>query len=125
MSGPGEEGIAREVAHRAGGNVSILPLQPLRSLAGVLTGCLAVVANDGGVLHMAVALGRPTVGIFGPTEPDIWFPYNGRGPYALVTRNEECAPCHRRHCDDLRCLTGIEPEIVAERLLNVIEGRVA
>lgn len=123
VMGPGEEGLVREVATRAGGNVSVLPLQPLRSLAAALSGCLAVVANDGGVMHMAVALERPTVGIFGPTEPDIWFPYEGRGPYLLATRNEECAPCHRHYCDDLRCLRGIEPEAVAAKVLRVIEGR--
>lgn len=125
VMGPGEEGIVSEVARLAGGNVSVLPPQPLRSLAAVLSSCLAVVANDGGVMHMAVALERPTVGIFGPTEPDIWFPYEGRGPYLLATRNEECAPCHRHYCDDLRCLRGLEPEAVATKLLRVIDGRVA
>jgi len=125
VTGPGEEAIVREVAVRAGGNASILPRQSIRSLAAVLDSCLAVVANDGGVMHMAVALERPTVGVFGPTEPDIWFPYEGRGPYILVTRNEECAPCHRHQCADPCCLEGIEPEEVASKVLRVIEGRVA
>ncbi len=123
VTGPGEEGIVREVAVHAGGGLSILPPLPLRALAGVLGACRCVVANDGGVLHMAVALGRPTVGIFGPTEPDIWFPYEGRGPYFLVTRNEKCAPCHRHECDDLRCLRRIEPDEVVSRVSEAINGR--
>lgn len=123
VTGPGEDRIVREVAMHAGGGVSILPPQPLRALAAVLEACRGVVANDGGVLHMAVALGRPTVGIFGPTEPDIWFPYEGRGPYFLVTRNEKCAPCHRHECNDLRCLRRIEPDEVVLRVSEAIDGR--
>lgn len=123
VTGPGEEAIVREVADRAGAYASILPLQPLRRLAAALDNCAAVVANDGGVMHMAVALERPTVGIFGPTEPDIWFPYEGKGPYLLATRREQCAPCHLHACDDLRCLKRIEPEEVAAKVRRVIEGR--
>jgi lipopolysaccharide heptosyltransferase II len=122
VAGPGEERIAREAAAVAGPNASVLPLQRLRPLAAILDACRAVVANDGGVLHMAVALSRPTVGIFGPTEPDIWFPYRGRGPFLLVTRNEDCAPCHRHACEDLRCLLEIEPEEVASKVIEVCEG---
>jgi len=35
----------------------------------------AVVTVDGAIAHAAVALGRPTLALFGPTEPDVWFPY--------------------------------------------------
>ena len=112
VTGPDEEGIVRDVASRAGKEIHILPLQPIRSLAAVLHSCDAVVSNDGGVMHLAVALERPTVGIFGPTEPDIWFPYESMGPYSVVTAGEECAPCHLHRCDDMRCLEGLEPERV-------------
>lgn len=121
VAGPGEEAIGLEVMEQAGGNSYILPLQPVRSLAAVLDNCNAVIANDGGVLHMAVALGKPTVGIFGPTEPDIWFPYEGKGPFRLVTLNETCAPCHRHYCEDMRCLDGIEPETVLSEVERVLE----
>jgi heptosyltransferase-3 len=120
LTGPGEDGIAGAVEERSGGAVHVLALQPLRRLASILASCSALVANDGGILHMGVALGRPTVGIFGPTEPDIWFPYAGKGPFALVTHTAECAPCHRHECESMECLVGIEPKEVLERIEEVL-----
>ncbi|MBN1884606.1 MAG: glycosyltransferase family 9 protein [Candidatus Krumholzibacteriota bacterium] len=116
VAGPGEEQIAREAAGTEG---AVLPLQPIRTLAAVLSACDAVVCNDGGVMHLAVALGVPTVGIFGPTEPEIWFPYEGKGPFRLVTHRVACAPCHRHECDDRRCLDGIGPDEVFSALEEV------
>ena len=110
--GPTEEKIGRDGVSLAGGGLHILPVQPIRSLAAVLASCDALVANDGGVMQLAVSLERPTVGVFGPTEPDIWFPYESMGPYAVVTSREECAPCHLHRCSDMRCLDDLEPEEV-------------
>ncbi|MCK4235664.1 MAG: glycosyltransferase family 9 protein, partial [Candidatus Krumholzibacteria bacterium] len=120
IAGSGEEAIGKAVRDKAGGDVFILPLQPIRTLASVLDHCAAVVANDGGVLHLTVGLGRPVVGIFGPTEPDIWFPYEGKGPFVLVTLNESCAPCHHHYCEDMRCLSGIEPDRVLSKVEELL-----
>ena len=123
IGGPGEEEIVRAVQQRSGGDLRSLPAQPVRRLASVLARCSAVIANDGGVMHLSVALGRPTVGIFGPTEPDIWFPYEGKGPFALATLKAECAPCHRHECEDLKCLDGIHPDFVFEKLEGVLSWK--
>jgi lipopolysaccharide heptosyltransferase II len=123
LTGPGEEGIAGAVERGAHGAASVLPPRPLRIVAAVLNACGAVVANDGGVLHMAVALGRPTVGVFGPTEPEIWFPYEGMGPFALATRRKGCAPCHKHVCEEMDCLNEIEPAEVYSRLEDVLAWR--
>ncbi|MDD4856659.1 MAG: glycosyltransferase family 9 protein [Candidatus Krumholzibacteria bacterium] len=120
ITGPGEESIAREVEARSGGAAKMLPPQSLRSVAAAVASSRGVVANDGGILHMAVALGRPTVGVFGPTEPDIWFPYEGKGPFALVRRDMECAPCHKHQCEDLHCLSAIGADEVFRRLEEVL-----
>lgn len=119
VTGPGEERLTGRIEAETPASVRRLPLVGLRELAGVLSSCDAAVSNDGGVLHMAVALGRPTVGVFGPTEPDIWFPYEGRGPYRVITRNETCAPCHLHRCDDMRCLDNISAAEVLEGLRDV------
>lgn len=123
VAGPGEEGIAERVRTEAGGAVRVFPLQPLRKIAAVLASCDAVVANDGGIMHLAVAVGRPTVAVFGPTEPDIWFPYEGKGPFAVVSRRMDCAPCHKHQCASVDCLESIEPEEVLGRLQDMIAGK--
>ena len=120
VTGPGEEGIAERVRTEAGGAVRVLPFQPLRKIAAVLASCDAVVANDGGIMHLGVAVGRPTVAVLGPTEADIWFPYEGKGPFVLVSRRMDCAPCHKHQCASVDCLASIEPEEVFGRLRDVI-----
>jgi lipopolysaccharide heptosyltransferase II len=120
VTGPGEEPIVRSVADAAERSVRPLPVMPVRRVAGVLAACDAIVANDGGVMHLAVALGRPTVAVFGPTDPEIWFPYEGKGPYAIVTHASPCAPCHKHICNDEQCLKSIRPAEVLTRLREVL-----
>jgi len=125
ITGPGEDELAEIVRRDSPAETAVLSRLPIRTVAAVLDACAAVIANDGGILHLAVALGKPTVGIFGPTEPEVWFPYEGSGPFALVTRRAGCAPCHRHFCDELECLRGIEPGEVLARVESVLAGRSA
>ncbi len=120
VTGPGEEWIAERVRSEAGDAARVLPLQPLRTIASVLASCDAVVSNDGGIMHLAVAIGRPTVGVFGPTEPDIWFPYEGKGPFVLVSRRMDCAPCHKHRCESVECLESVGADEVLGRVREVL-----
>ena len=65
--GPGEESLAREIAH--GGAAEVAPPTDLRELAFVLERAGSVVAGDTGPLHLAAALGTQVIGLFGPTNP--------------------------------------------------------
>ena len=65
--------------------VRVLPPMGLRELMATLVHGSLYVGNDGGVLHTAVALGVPTVGLFGgENRPEEWFPYGHLGPYRAV-----------------------------------------
>ena len=119
VTGPGEEKIVDKISQLAGEKVEILTLRPVREVASILDSCDAVVANDGGIMHLAVALGKPVTAIFGPTDPDIWFPYSGKGPFEVVTAGEECSPCDLHQCSDLRCMENIGTDAVIEKLLSV------
>ena len=63
------------------------PLSPMMALIGQAT---VFVGHDSGLTHLAAALRRPTVAIFGPTDPEIWGP---RGEYVTVV------PMERTHAD--------------------------
>ncbi len=119
VTGPGEEPLSKQVVSESAGSAAALPMMPIRKAAAAIAACDALVSNDGGVMHTGGALGVPTVGIFGPTEPDIWFPYSGMGPYEVITTNEECAPCHLHECGDMKCLEKISVDEVAEGLGRV------
>ncbi len=65
--GPGEDELGRQVA---GADAELLPPEmTLTEAAAVLGRCHAVAGNDSGLTHLAAALGRPTVAVFGPTDP--------------------------------------------------------
>jgi ADP-heptose:LPS heptosyltransferase len=81
---PNAPGLAQKVAAQTRGDVRPLPQLGLRPLLGVVAASSLYVGNDGGILHAAVATQVPTVGLLGPTEPDIWFPYGQFGPYRCV-----------------------------------------
>ncbi len=70
--------------------------------------------NDSGLMHAAAALGRPTVAVFGSTDPIATGPLGPR--VALVRGQASCAPCLKPQCaeGDLRCFTSVEPGQVAE-----------
>lgn len=81
---PTEAPLARTLVPVGADGVEPLPVLDLRSLLAVVSLAALYVGNDGGMLHAAVALGVPTLGLFGPTEEDIWFPYTSFGPYRVL-----------------------------------------
>jgi len=96
--------------HNLAGRTSLLDALDLMSVAQ------QVVCNDSGLMHVACALGRPTVGIFGSTSPQFTPPL---GELAVVVERElDCRPCFERSCPlgHLNCLRGLAPQQVIERL---------
>jgi ADP-heptose:LPS heptosyltransferase len=83
---PGFEAQTGAIVEASSGDVQALPALDLRELLALLANATLYVGNDGGILHCAVALQVPTVGILGPTEDDVWFPYSRWGPYRIVRR---------------------------------------
>ena len=89
---------------------------------GVIKECRLFVSNDSGLMHVASALGVPTVAIFGSTDPIATGP-RGAGT-RIVTHEVSCAPCLRRECPtDYRCLLSIEPEEVWEEMEALMEKK--
>ena len=81
---------------------------------GILAMAAAGVAisNDSGLMHIAAAIGTPTMGIFGPTSPYLWAPLNGLAATVLQTKAVlPCQPCQRTVCtmNDHRCMRDIDP----------------
>jgi heptosyltransferase-2 len=114
LGGPGEAALAAEIA--AGSErVRDLTGADLRNAILALAAADVAVSNDSGLLHVAAALGTPSIGIFGPTSPWHWAPLN---PLAAVIETQttvECRPCHKPTCryGHHRCMR----EIPAERVV--------
>ena len=112
LAGPGEEPLARRVAESARGPgrgpAPVLANLPLRSYFAAVAALDALVTNDGSPLHVGPAVGVPTVGILGPTVPEIWFPYAREDGHQLLCKPIWCRPCHRHECARLDCMEWIE-----------------
>jgi len=92
----------------------------LPQMIEVLRNCSAVVTNDTGPMHIAAALRKPVIGIFGPTNPSRTGAY-GQVEHALQRHDLPCVPCMKDFCsyrEPLACLRGISPERVAEEILK-------
>jgi len=78
-----------------------------------------VVANDSGLMHVAAALNRPLVAIYGSTSPGYTPPLSQN--HELVQARIECSPCFKRECPygHYRCLEELMPERVSEALARL------
>ncbi len=95
----------------------------LSQVVAVLSLSDALVTNDTGPAHIAAALERPTLVIFGPTDPRTTRPFSQTAE--IIRRPPECAPCMLRDCPiDHRCMTAITPAEVFARACALMKREV-
>jgi len=82
----------------------------------------AVVSNDSGLMHVAAALQRPLLALFGPTSPTFTPPLSASAQ--SMQQDLPCAPCHQRQCPlgHQHCLTTLSPELVGARLDALLQA---
>jgi heptosyltransferase-2 len=92
----------------------------LREFIDLAAACSVFLTNDSGPMHIASALGVPTVAIFGATDDVATGP---TGPLARIVREQvECSPCLLRECPiDHRCMTAVTAERVANEAQALIQ----
>jgi len=89
--GPGEEDLARAVAAAASGAAELAPPTCVRDIVAISRAADLFIAGDTGPLHIAMAVGTPTVSLFGPTNPARNGPWSSRD--LVVSRADRCG-CH-------------------------------
>ncbi len=115
--------VSRQVADRMHNKPMMLTGQTdIAEVVAVLSVADLLVTNDTGPAHISAALGRPTLVIFGPTNPLTTRPFS---PFAEIIRHPpECAPCMLRDCPiDHRCMTAITPDEVFSRAREIMSGK--
>jgi heptosyltransferase-2 len=112
LGGPNEKPLATEIV----GDTAARDLTgtDLRDAILALASASVAVSNDSGLLHVAAALGTPTIGIFGPTSPWHWAPLNPLAATLETTSQLDCRPCHKPVCrlGHHRCMREIAPDEV-------------
>ena len=91
----------------------------LGTLVGVAARAAVFVSNDSGAMHVAAAVGRPVVAIFGPTDERVTRPI---GAHDVITQPVFCRPCQLRDCPiDHRCMK----RITVDTIVSAVTRRLA
>ena len=120
-----ERAACGEVAKLEPGVINLAGETTLSELAALICRAAICVTNDSGPMHLAVALDRPVVSVFGPTDP-VW-----AGPYrrtnAILQANLACSPCYLRQLSRCghghACMQNIPAPAVIERVEAIIRGK--
>jgi len=125
VGGPDDSPLAATIRAAVPGAVDATGVLPLLASAELIGRSAVIVTNDSSPLHLASAMGTPTVAIFGPTVPD--FGFGPLAPSSVVVGHESltCRPCHRhgpRRCPltHFRCMRELTADAVAERVRTLI-----
>lgn len=125
--GPGEEGVMNQVRSGVEDELPLLPLTSLRQMAAIFKRSSLVVTNDSGAMHLAVAVGAPTVTAYGPTRPVDWNPsLAGAGPrdMPLTAEGVDCLGCHLIKCPIGHvCMKRLPEERVIAACENILKEK--
>jgi heptosyltransferase-1 len=112
-----ERKVCEEVAQAARGAVDFAGMTTLSELAALIRRSALSITNDSGPMHLAVALNRPVISIFGPTDPFWIGPY--RRPHTVLHTELPCSPCYLRQLNECShnhaCMNSVSPLSVIAR----------
>ena len=114
--------IARDINQRCQDHcIDLTGKTELDQVVDLLAAATCVVSNDSGLMHIAAAVDRPLVAIFGSSDPKHTPPLS---PYSEVAYlGLECSPCFKRQCPlkHLNCLNQLTPDRITTRVEQILE----
>jgi heptosyltransferase-1 len=117
-----EKMLTQKILNSASDNIiNLCGKTDLKELTALIAGAKAVVSNDSGPMHIAVALGVPTVTIFGPTDPVKTGPYGWQTNrnFRVIRANVSCSPCRKKRCKELICMHNVGVDVVYKALKEI------
>ena len=117
--------IADEIESQTSGKdentfVNLCGLTQLKDAIDLLATADAVISNDSGLMHIAAALRKPLVAIYGPTSPSFTPPLSENS--YIVQKEVDCGPCFQRECPEKhhKCMKDISVQQVLVTISNMI-----
>jgi ADP-heptose:LPS heptosyltransferase len=118
--GPGDEEDAAYIENQLPGLAIKAPETNLRRMAGLINNCNLIIANDSGPMHISAALGIPTIGIFGPTNPKAHGPYSENSAY-VIKEDLFCIICNKLECPyNHECMLQLSEDKVLEAVKKLL-----
>jgi ADP-heptose:LPS heptosyltransferase len=119
--GPGEKQMAEKLMEDAGVDGALAPETDFADMAALLERSALLLTNDNATKHLAVAVGCPTLTVFGPTSDIAWHP--PKDPkHRSIRLNLDCMPCEALTCrlGTHACMRDLAPEKVAGAALEML-----
>lgn len=119
-AGAGQESLLNEIA-RIEERAGVLHPLPLSEFIALVSICKFYIGNDTGPTHIAAALKKPIVVIFGSSDTKVWFPWETK--HRLLHSDLSCIPCPGYTClhyDVPRCIRSIPVSSVLRESLNLL-----
>lgn len=116
--GPGEEPLVDAIVGATRSRPNVAPSTSIKQLACLLERSSLYIGGDTGPMHMAVAMGTPVVGIFGPSDPERNGPY-GEG-HMILQADIDCIKCWKKSCSSMECMNNVSAEDVADAVISKI-----
>ena len=114
------ESVAQITPALAGGYADLSGKTSLRELASVLAACDVLVSGDSGPMHLAVAVGTPTIALFGATNPARHGPYGARNTVLHAPLPGLPTPGKRpTEAEGAACMARITPEMVLDAVKEI------
>ena len=124
-----EASVAQSIASKIKGRVLLADDRyNLGETGSLIKKCNLFIANDSGPIHMALALGVPSIALIGADSPLRIGPYQMENAVSLYKKEQVCdvARCLNQRCRDNRCMKNIFPEeafkVISERFGEGLEG---
>jgi ADP-heptose:LPS heptosyltransferase len=115
--GPGDENDAKQIQEGSLPKPIMIPETNFGQLSAFIEKCDFIIANDSGPMHAAAALGKPTLGIFGPTDPEAHRPFAENSSY-VIHSDLHCIICTKLVCPyNHECML----ELPIEKVLKEID----
>ncbi len=124
IGGAKEKDLSQLISDKVSNVVDLTGKLNLQESAAVLSSAACTVANDTGMLHLSEALGRPVVGLYGPTARQLgYFPIL---PTSVVVENNslKCRPCTKMGMNScpqkhFKCMMDLTPNMVLDAILSI------
>jgi ADP-heptose:LPS heptosyltransferase len=120
-TGVGEEDLVGAVIKECSFPTASPIVLTLRQLVALIKVIHLFISNDTGPMHIAPAVGTPCIGIFGPGEPEIWFPYKSSLRHRFIHAELECSRCHLDYCDRMDCMKAITEDDVFDVVVQLLQ----